>query len=57
MSDKQDQKKKDGERADKKHQAMHASEHARKEQAEKTAAHDPHQITPGLQNRTGTKNA
>jgi len=55
MSDKQDQKKKDGDRADKKHQAMHENTQARQEQADRTAANDPHQTPPGLQNRTGTK--
>lgn len=55
MSDKQDQKKKDGERADKKHQAMRESVHERKEQAEQTAAGDPHQRDPDEANRSGTK--
>lgn len=55
MSDKQDQKKKDGERADKKHERMREDVQARHEQAEKTAANDPHQRDPGEQNRAGTK--
>jgi len=55
MSDKQDQKKKDGERADKKHQEMHENVRARQEQAERTAAGDPHQSDPCVNNRSGTK--
>lgn len=55
MPDKQDQKKKDGHRADKKHEAMRESVHERKEQAERTAAGDPHQLDPDDQNRSGTK--
>lgn len=55
MSDKQDQKKKDGQRADKKQQAMHENVHARQEQAEKTAENDPHQMDPDRANRSGTK--
>lgn len=55
MSDKQDQKKKDGERTDKKHQEMRESVHERKEQAERTAAGDPHQRDPDEANRSGTK--
>jgi len=55
MSDKQDQKKKDGERTDKKHQEMHRDVNARKEQAKKTAAGDPHQRDPDTTNRSGTK--
>ena len=55
MSDKHDQKKKDGERTDKKHKEMHESVHERKEQAEKTAAGDPHQRDPETTNRSGTK--
>jgi hypothetical protein len=55
MSDKQDQKKKDGERTDKKHEQMRENVHARQEQAEKTAEGDPHQMEPGRANRSGTK--
>ena len=55
MSDKQDQKKKNGERTDKKHKEMHDSVHERKEQAEKTAAGDPQQRDPETTNRSGTK--
>jgi len=55
MSDKQDQKKKDGDRTDKKHQEMHENVKARQEQAEKTAANDPHQLEPSRANRSGTK--
>jgi hypothetical protein len=55
MSDKQDQKKKDGENADKKHHRMHEDVKERHEQAERTAAHDPHQRDPDDQNRAGTK--
>jgi len=55
MSDKQDQKKKDGGRADKKHERMREDVHERHEQAEKTAENDPHQMEPGRQNRSGTK--
>jgi len=55
MSDKHDQKKKDGERTDKKHQAMHESVNERKEQAKSTAAGDPHQRDPDETNRSGTK--
>ena len=55
MSDKQDQKKKDGQRTDKKHQEMHESVNARQEQAKKTAAGDPQQRDPDTTNRSGTK--
>lgn len=55
MSDKQDQKKKDGGRADKKHERMREDVHRRQEQAEMTAAGDPHQRDPDDQNRSGTK--
>lgn len=55
MSDKQDQKKKDGERTDKKHQEMHESVRERKEQAVRTAEGDPHQRNPDEANRSGTK--
>lgn len=55
MSDKQDQKKKDGDRVDKKNERMRESVHARQEQAQKTAENDPHQREPGEANRSGTK--
>ncbi len=55
MSDKQDSKKKDGDRTDKKRESMREDVHDRKEQAEKTAAGDPHQRDPDDQNRSGTK--
>lgn len=55
MSDKQDQKKKDGARTDKKHKEMHESVHDRKEQAERTAEGDPHQRNHEETNRSGTK--
>ncbi|MBC8141019.1 MAG: hypothetical protein H7Y38_06210 [Armatimonadetes bacterium] len=55
MSDKQDQKKKDGERTDKKHKEMHEAVADRKEQAKRTAEGDPHQRDPDETNRSGTK--
>ncbi|MDX1935310.1 MAG: hypothetical protein SFU56_22150 [Capsulimonadales bacterium] len=55
MSDKQDQKKKDGHRTDKKHQEMRESVNERQEQAERTAEGDPHQRNPEETNRSGTK--
>ena len=54
MSDK-DRKKKDGESKDKKNERMHEDVKERQEQAEKTAANDPHQMGPGRANRSGTK--
>lgn len=55
MSDKQDSRKKDGERTEKKRENMRESVKERKEQAERTAAGDPHQLDPDDQNRSGTK--
>ncbi|HVK02373.1 MAG TPA: hypothetical protein VM490_02805 [Armatimonadaceae bacterium] len=55
MSDKQDSKKKDGERTDKKRQAMHEAVNERQEQAERTAEGDPQQRNPNETNRSGTK--
>ncbi len=55
MSNTHDQKKKDGERTDKKHQEMHEQVRERKEQAKATAEGDPHQRDPDETNRSGTK--
>jgi hypothetical protein len=58
MSDKQDQKKKDGQnknKKNKKNERMHADVNARHKQAEATAAGDPHQRDRERTNRSGTK--
>jgi hypothetical protein len=55
MSDKQDQKKKDGGDKNKKNQRMREDVAARQDQAKSTAAGDPHQRDPDDANRSGTK--
>jgi hypothetical protein len=55
MSDKQDQKKKDGGRADKKAERMREDVQARHEQTERTQEGDPHQRDHNTTNRSGTK--
>jgi hypothetical protein len=55
MPDKQDQKKKDGARADKKMERMRTDVRERKTQTKATVAGDPHQRDPNETNRSGTK--
>ena len=55
MAAKQDQKKKDGQDKNKKNQRMREDVNARQQQAEATAAGDPHQRDPERTNRSGTK--
>jgi len=55
MADKQAQKKKDGQDKNKKNQRMHEDVNTRQQQAESTAASDPHQRDPETTNRSGTK--